>query len=256
MEKFKDVKDPYIDNQVNMEEYEFLKDMGIQSLLIYPLRNEKELLGLLIIGKDVRDYFLDNMTFFERVSTQFSIALSNARIYSKMEDLAMKDGLTGIYNRAYMTQKINEHISGSVLSNSAWAILIFDIDYFKKVNDRYGHLFGDEVIRVCANQAKETAELYHGVAARYGGEEFVIIVKGQSIESLREIANDLHSKIKQKKVDYRGDSVYVDVSVGVAAYPFTCNNPAELIDRADKAMYYSKQQGRGCITFDGEYVAI
>jgi diguanylate cyclase (GGDEF)-like protein len=210
---------------------------------------------MLVIGKDMKDYFLDNMSFFERVSTQFSIALTNARTYTKMEDMAMKDGLTGIYNRAYMIQKMNEYISSVVLNNSSLAIFLFDIDKFKAVNDSYGHLFGDEVIRVCANIAKEIAEKYEGFAARYGGEEFVIVCKEESPEELREIANNLNNKVRQTEVNYRGSSICVNISIGVAAYPITCNNPAELLDRADRAMYHSKKIGRGCITFDGEYVS-
>jgi diguanylate cyclase (GGDEF)-like protein len=231
-----------------------LKDAQIKSLLIYPLMYENECLGMLVIGKDMTDYFLDNMAFFERVSLQFSIALTNARTYSQMEDMAMKDGLTGIYNRTFMIHKINEYVSSVVLNRSSLAIMMFDIDKFKDVNDEYGHLFGDEVIRVCANIAKENAEKHDGFAARYGGEEFVIVLKEDSLEELQDIASRLHNQIKQTKIEYRGSSLYINVSIGVAAYPTTCGNPAELIDRADKAMYYSKKLGRNRITFDDNNV--
>lgn len=250
IEQFKEYKEPFVDNYVEMNKYNFLKDIPIKSLLIYPLMNENMCLGMLVIGKDMTDYFLDNMSFFERVSVQFSIALTNARTYSQMEDMAMKDGLTGIYNRTYMIQKINEYISSVVLNNSSLAILMFDIDKFKNINDEFGHLFGDEVIRVCANIAKETAERYNGFSARYGGEEFVVVLQEEAIEKLQDIASQLHNQIKQTKIEYRGSSLHINVSIGVAAYPTTCKNPAELIDRADKAMYYSKKLGRGCITFD------
>jgi diguanylate cyclase (GGDEF)-like protein len=254
VDKFKDIREPFIDNQVNLMEYDFLEGMNIKSLLIYPLVNEGNWLGMLVIGKDTKDYFIHNMSFFERVSTQFSIALMNARIYTKMENMAMKDGLTGIYNRTYMIQKINEYISGVVLNKSPLVVILFDIDKFKDVNDTYGHLFGDEVIRVCANKAKEIAEEYDGFVARYGGEEFVIVCKEDSIDQIHKLAEALHEKINQTEVNYRGSTLFVDVSIGVAAFPATCDNPAELIDRADKAMYHSKLNGRGCITFDGEYV--
>lgn len=252
--RFKQYREPFVDNAVKLEEYDFLSGTDIQSLLIYPLMNEGEWLGMLVIGKDRNNYFVDNMSFFERVSTQFSIALMNARIYTKMENMAMKDGLTGIYNRTYMIQKANEYISNVVLNKSSLSVILFDIDKFKKVNDTYGHLFGDEVIRVCANTAMEIAEKHNGFAARYGGEEFVIVCKPSSIQELRELSEMLHSKIKQTEVAYRGSTLFFNVSIGVAAFPATCDNPAELIERADKAMYHSKISGRGRITFDGEYV--
>jgi diguanylate cyclase (GGDEF)-like protein len=252
--QFKQLREPFVDNQVNMKEYDFLSGMDIKSLLICPLVNEGNWLGMLVIGKDTTDYFVDNMSFFERVSTQFSIALMNARIYTKMENMAMKDGLTGIYNRTYMIQKVNEFISDVVLNKSPLAVILFDIDKFKKVNDTYGHLFGDEVIRVCANTAKEIAGKYDGFVARYGGEEFVIVCKEESLEELHNLAQMLHVQIKQTEIVYRGSTLFVNVSIGVAAFPATCGNPAELIDRADKAMYHSKISGRGRITFDGEYV--
>lgn len=254
VERFKKFREPYVDNAVKTGEYDFLSGAEIQSLLIYPLMNEGDWLGMLVIGKDKNNYFVDNMSFFERVSTQFSIALMNARIYTKMENMAMKDGLTGIYNRTYMIQKVNEYISNVVLNKSPLAVILFDIDKFKKVNDTYGHLFGDEVIRVCANLAKDIAEKHNGFAARYGGEEFVMVCKPLSIQELRDLTNMLHSRIKQTEVSYRGSTLFFNVSIGVAAYPATCDNPAELIDRADKAMYHSKISGRGRITFDGEYV--
>lgn len=252
--RFKQFREPFIDNAVLIEQYDFLSKTQIQSLLVYPLMNEGEWLGMLVIGKDRYNYFIDNMSFFERVSTQFSIALMNARIYTKMENMAMKDGLTGIYNRTYMFQKVNEYISNVVLNKSPLAVILFDIDKFKKVNDTYGHLFGDEVIRVCANTAMEIAEAHNGFAARYGGEEFVIVCEPSTIQELRELAEMLHSRIKQTEVAYRGSSLFFNVSIGVAAFPATCDNPAELIDRADKAMYHSKISGRGRITFDGEYM--
>lgn len=252
--RFKKCREPFVDNAVKTQEYDFLSGTDIQSLLIYPLVNEGDWLGMLVIGKDKNNYFIDNMSFFERVSTQFSIALMNARIYTKMENMAMKDGLTGIYNRTYMIQKVNEYISNVVLNKSPLAVILFDIDKFKKVNDTYGHLFGDEVIRVCANLAKEIAEKHNGFAARYGGEEFVIVCKPSSIQELRDLTEMLHCRIKQTEVAYRGSTLFFNVSIGVAAFPATCDNPAELIDRADKAMYHSKISGRGRITFDGEYV--
>ncbi len=252
--RFKQFREPFLDNTVKIEEYDFLSGTQIQSLLIYPLVNEGEWLGMLVIGKDRNNYFVDNMSFFERVSTQFSIALMNARIYTKMENMAMKDGLTGIYNRTYMIQKVNEYISNVVLNKSPLAVILFDIDKFKKVNDTYGHLFGDEVIRVCANTAMKIAERHNGFAARYGGEEFVIVCKPSSVQELRDLTEMLHSRIRQTQVDYRGSTLFFNVSIGVAAFPATCDNPAELIDRADKAMYHSKISGRGRITFDGEYV--
>ncbi|OYO40032.1 hypothetical protein CG709_21560, partial [Lachnotalea glycerini] len=81
----------------------------------------------------------------------------------------------------------------------------------------------------------------------------VIVCKEKSINKLHQLANQLHTKIKETKIKYRGSTLFVDISIGAAAYPTTCDNPAELLDRADKAMYHSKISGRGCITFDGEY---
>lgn len=251
--RFKNLRKPFVDNQVNTEKYDFLVGTPIQSLLVYPLVSDGEWLGMLIIGKDTSGYFEENMSFFERVSTQFSIALMNARTYTKMENMAMKDGLTGIFNRTFMVQKMNEYISDVVFNKSPLAVMLFDIDHFKNVNDTYGHLFGDEVIRVCANIAQQIAKKQDGFAVRYGGEEFVIICKPTSIEELRLLAQELHSKIKATEVAYRGSSLCIDISIGVAIFPDRCDNPAELIDRADKAMYHSKISGRGRITFDGEY---
>lgn len=248
--RLRKISRPFIDNDVVEGKYGFLRGGDIKSLLIHPLRNGDQVLGVLIIGKDKPGYFKKHMAFFERLSTQFSIALTNASTYKKMENMAIKDGLTGIYNRGYLSKLLNEYVSEAIIKHTPFSIIMFDIDDFKAVNDIYGHMFGDEAIRVCANAAKETAQKYGGIAARYGGEEFVIINTKQDFESQKEMAELLQNKLKGTVVEYRGQSVKIDISIGVASYPETCDNPAELIDRADEAMYNSKKSGKGRISYD------
>ena len=129
---------------------------------------------------------------------------------------------------------------------------LFDIDKFKRINDTYGHLVGDEVIKKIASitaHAIEETEL--GFICRYGGEEFVIALPDMSVEQALPIIQKLHTEIATTAVEAYGHVVTMNVSIGVSAYPELCDDVNQLIKRADWSMYYAKEHGRGQIKVDG-----
>lgn len=252
--EYGNVKEAYIDNNVDVLNYPFLQGQKIGSLLVFPLTKEDEWLGTLIIGKDSKEYFLNNMTFFETVGSQITIAIANAKIYRQVEKIAEKDGLTNIYNRRYLANQMDNFIRSSIYEKKALVVILFDIDKFKTINDTYGHVSGDEVIRQCARIAKKVATENRGIAARYGGEEFVVLFQDKDISHVKEIVENLHERIRLNKIQVNGFEIQIDVSIGVTSYPELCPDPTELLNRADWAMYHSKRNGRGRITYDNKLI--
>jgi diguanylate cyclase (GGDEF)-like protein len=240
----------YIDNRVKESNYSFIKNAMINSLIIVPLINEEKIIGTLFVGHPKYDYFVDNIVFFEAIVAQFMIALHNANLYSKMRYMAIRDGLTDIYNRRHLTKLYNEALNETIINRSSLSVVLFDIDKFKSINDSYGHLFGDTVIQTIASLSEEIAKDNGGEVGRYGGEEFVILFPDKGVTEVYPIIDELRNRIKETELLHNAESIYVTISVGITSYPETCKNPSELLNRADWAMYYSKQNGRDCITVD------
>ena len=155
--------------------------------------------------------------------------------------LSITDALTGLYNHRYFYDYLKKEFNKN--SNQI-SILFCDIDRFKQVNDSYGHVIGDMILRETANIIKEEVDEF-GIAFRYGGEEFIVILNEYSENEALSVAEGIREKIKNAIVlqeEKRGQSV--TISIGVASYPLNASNIEELIVKADKALYFSKQNGR------------
>ena len=243
-----------VDNDVDSEKYEFITCASVGSILLVPLIKQEQQIGLLFVGTKKREYFVDNVDFFEGIVAQFLIALNNANLYQEMQSMAILDGLTGIYNRRHLTKLFNEYMYESINNRTPLSVALIDIDLFKKINDTYGHLFGDLVIRTIASLAKNIADENDGIVSRYGGEEFVIIFPNKGLEEAYPAVEELHQRVKELGIEHHGKKVKVNVSVGFTSFPKTCKDPRELLNRADWSMYYSKQHGRNQITIDSDEI--
>lgn len=251
-EEFSQMCDGYmVVNDVNEEIYPFVREMHISSFLIYVVNLSENQKGYLFVGKKTNGYFNDNnIGFYKGIGEQMTVAINNAELYAKMHDMATKDSLTKIFNRRHFNAKYPELIRKAKEENKVLTVILFDIDKFKNINDKYGHLFGDGVISYCGYMAGKTANENNAIAVRYGGEEFVIVFPDKNVEEVYAIVEKMHGEIKEKVLDYEGTDVHVDVSIGIASYPETCADINEILSHADIAMYYSKNTGRGRITID------
>lgn len=245
--------DVIVDGNVDVEKYPFHTHQN-GSLLLMPLIMNDKGYGLLIAGQKQRDMFNDNVSFFKSITNQINIAVTNANLYAKMENLAIRDGLTQVYNRAYLTKKLMDLATYAEQSRTPISLALFDIDKFKKVNDTYGHMFGDEAIKAVCNVAQEVAEEHNGLVGRFGGEEFVVILPGHGIEAATKIITDMHEKIHNNAIYFGDEKVYIYISIGLTCYPDTCRNPNDLLNRADWSCYYSKQHGRARLTIDNDEI--
>ncbi|BDX17700.1 diguanylate cyclase [Halopseudomonas aestusnigri] len=166
---------------------------------------------------------------------------------TKLQELALRDGLTGLLNRRYWESCLEREFARHQRYDSPVSLVIFDIDHFKRVNDTYGHQTGDEVIRsvaeITSRLARET-----DFAGRYGGEEFVVLLPGTHLEGAAQFAERLRQAVEQQVLDYQGSPLSYTISLGVATISDDMANYQILLERADKALYASKEQGRNRVT--------
>lgn len=228
------------------------EEQELPSVIYLPLHHQEERMGTLCIGRKKEDGFVEGRAFYETIARQISIGISSAKLYEKMNDMAIRDGLTRIYNRRHLTDLLNGYISEAIGRKIPLTLALFDIDKFKSVNDTYGHQCGDAVIQYVATVLNRGALSHGGIAGRYGGEEFVIAFLNKGLDEGYEIVKEVHEAIKSAPVRYEDKVVDVRASAGIASFPATCSNPGELLTRSDGAMYYSKRHGRDQITIDSE----
>ncbi|MBQ8167758.1 MAG: diguanylate cyclase [Lachnospiraceae bacterium] len=233
-----------------LKRFKFIGEANINSIGLFLLKDKKKPYCLMMIGSDVEDHFDHSTKYYENVLIEFGAALKSTKLYLKMEDMARKDGLTGIFNRVYNTELFKKVSKEAISKNEPLTVALFDIDKFKNVNDTYGHLAGDEVIKMVARVTEKYAEKYEGFACRFGGEEFLLTLPGYDDKQALEILETMHEEIKSTTVESEGNSISINVCIGVSSYPSICSDPSLLVSRADNAMYYGKKNGRGRLVLD------
>lgn len=166
-----------------------------------------------------------------------SIAVESATIEK------IQDPLTGLYNRRYMEHMLTHELQRAERARYPVSLIMMDIDHFKKLNDAYGHLAGDEVLRRLAVQMKSQVRRAD-VACRYGGEEFLIILPETPLDVAAVRAERLRVAFAELSIEYDGQVIQGKLSLGVAVYPHHALTPVQLIQAADKALYTAKTGGR------------
>ncbi len=231
--------------------YPFLSGGNICNAVAFPAYENENVYGVMVVSSSKYEFFQNGYSFYESSVMDFTSALISDRLYLKTEEMAKKDGLTKIFNRIYYNQFYPELMDEVLATGEKLTVAMMDIDHFKSVNDTYGHLAGDEVIKMVASVDAKYAKKYNGKAVRFGGEEFLLILKGIGVDEAYNILDEMHKEIIDTVVEFEDLKIQVNVSMGLASYPETCNEIGEVVDKSDQALYYSKEHGRGRITIDG-----
>ncbi len=253
-DEFVERKEVYICNMYQCRNVCILSEGAVTSMLIAPILQNGNLNGLLFCGHSRQDFFDESIGLFENITAQIMMALNNANLYAKVQQLAIRDGLTGIYNRRYLNELFKKLSDEAKINKEPLSAALIDIDHFKSFNDTYGHLFGDYVLRKLSELTDNAVNEHGGIVSRYGGEEFVLVFPGKSTKEVYNILVAVQRAINSMPLDYEGVFVQVRVSIGITSYPEICNSPEEVLNRADLAMYYSKEHGRNKITIDNDDV--
>lgn len=163
----------------------------------------------------------------------------------KVYEAAMRDGLTGVYNRKHLEERLDSEITFALRHNSKLSLILQDIDLFKKVNDTYGHLAGDAVLREIGRILQQNIRT-EDLVARYGGEEFVLLLRGIDLPAARQMANRLRNTIADTTIYYDGIQLRITSSAGVASLDECSPQSTKeaLLALADSRLYQAKQSGR------------
>lgn len=157
------------------------------------------------------------------------------------------DGLTKLYNRRYVENTLSREYSRALRHNHPFSVILADIDHFKQVNDKYGHLVGDEVLRATSKRLKDCMRTFD-VVGRYGGEEFMILLPETGIEGAKQFAERLRHTIAKDPMRAGEDSLSITISLGITEVNHRIKIYEDLINEADKALYFSKAAGRNRAT--------
>jgi len=162
----------------------------------------------------------------------------------QMYESALRDGLTKLYNKRYLTDRITSELRFALRHKAQLALLLVDVDHFKRINDTHGHLVGDRVL-VAVSHALARSLRNEDVVARYGGEEFAVLMRATPLEHVRSTAERLRRLVETLRLEHGGKPIPVTVSIGIATIPeIPARSPAELVDTADQALYRAKNAGR------------
>jgi diguanylate cyclase (GGDEF)-like protein len=214
------------------------------SLLVLPLLIHDRALGTLILGAKRRHAFGDPVRpTLEVLASHLAVSLSNARMVHKLETMATTDGLTGLLNKRAMNESAVQKIAAAARFGRRLAIIVADIDFFKKVNDTYGHDVGDQVIRGLGEilrRQKRTTD----VVARFGGEEFVALCEQTDEKGAMLLAERIREELGKTSFHTPNGVVSVTCSLGVSTFPEAGADWDSLFKAADEALYVSKRSGR------------
>ncbi len=164
-------------------------------------------------------------------------------LLNKLEKLAFTDNLTGVYNRHYFTEHAKKTFSKAEGDAKSMFVVLFDLDHFKSINDTYGHIAGDVILKTIASMVQGILRPYD-LFARYGGEEFIIFISQSSLPSAVRLAERIREEIANTKFTYMDQTIKVTLSMGVANQAQAGDSFEQVIDLADKALYKAKHNGR------------
>lgn len=171
-----------------------------------------------------------------------------AQYHEEIYRLMTVDALTNVYNKRYYREALDKEVGRSQRYGRQMALLIFDIDHFKKINDGFGHLAGDAILARIGSLLQEHLR-HHDMAARIGGEEFAVILPEVGLEGAKIVADKLLRLVAQTKFDFEGELINVTISIGVAEWTATSTDTEDIMKRADAKLYEAKNSGRNRVCY-------
>jgi len=213
----------------------------LRSALAVPLEGVAGGIGVLALYRSERDAFTsDHLRILLAISSKMALAIENALKYQQAENSATTDYLTGLPNARSLFLQLDRELARCKRDSTSLTVMVSDMDGFKQINDRFGHLEGNRVLRLFAQALKETCREYDYVA-RMGGDEFVVIAPGLPVEAALKKAEQLRDLAKQAGLEVCAEEI-LSLSVGQALYPEDGSDAEELLAEADRRMYLEKQR--------------
>ncbi len=227
------------------EMHALLDELRVCSLIVLPLTAQDRRLGTLTFFRcrPSEPYDERDMAFFTDLTYRAALAIENAMLHYQVKQLAMRDSLTGQYNRRAFFDLGRDEFSIAYNSRQPLAAMMLDIDHFKVINDTYGHALGDDILRMVIDFCRQNIR-HTDILGRYGGDEYVILLPRTNLSTAVRIASRICKTIASKPFETKSGPVPVTVSLGVTEADSQTENIQGLLDLADKALYHAKRKGR------------
>ncbi|MBN1622222.1 MAG: diguanylate cyclase [Endomicrobiales bacterium] len=251
----KDNNLPLLVNDMNSDERIYIQNPRFNSLIAIPLEVDGGFWGILRgVAAESSVFNESDLRILSILGGITSLALNNAKLYDRTQELAITDGLTGLYVHSYFKERMVSEILRSRNHNLDLSVLILDVDHFKKFNDTYGHVAGDSVLRQIANILRNSLR-ETDLISRYGGEEFAVIMLQTRVNEAKKIADVIRRNIEKEKFylpveSFQPIQVRVTISIGVSGLNDKIENIDNLLELADKALYKAKNKGRNRVEVD------
>lgn len=225
------------------------RDKGFRSVMISPLMFEGRAIGAMFASfHQPGKYSEDRLHFFYLLSTQVALAVRNAQLQEGLSALATRDSLSGLFTHGYFQEHLGKTVVKGKYAQQPVALMILDMDFFKKVNDNYGHPQGDALLKQLGGVIKSVVRPTDTIC-RYGGDEFTVTMPDTNRTKAVVVAEQIRMAVEEYEFVLGPNIVHITVSGGVASFPEDAETKKELIEKADRAMYEAKHKGRNKVCF-------
>lgn len=240
------------DFSIEKEDDIITKNKSFRSIMIAPLIYEEKAIGVLFLSNSSpKQYKADDLKLLYMLSNQIALAIRNIQLHTATKTLAITDSLSGMFTHGYFQEHLNQQIIKHKYEKKPLSLLIIDVDFFKKVNDTYGHPQGDSLLKQLGGLIK-TVTRPEDVICRYGGDEFTVtMLNTNRIEAVL-IAERIRLAVEEYEFVIGSKIVHITISGGVASYPEDSETKKVLVEKADTALYEAKQKGRNKTCFSAQ----
>jgi len=211
-----------------------------------PMTVGGEVVGLLAVPESESTTTGSRRRVLAAAATLLGASLRNSQLFREVKDNSLRDGLTGCYNRTHTLEVIGAELRRARRTHQPVSLIMLDIDHFKQINDRFGHLCGDAVLATVGARMREALR-GSDHKCRYGGEEFLVLLPETPIEGARRVAETLRRALADRIVTWKNDRLQITASFGVSVALPSETDIQALIGRADQALYQAKHAGRNCV---------
>ena len=233
------------DFRFDKEKITSLSERPIKSLLSSPMFLGRKTIGIIRVesyGNTIFSY--DDLRILSAFSDIAALAIDRLSLFQRVEDLAVKDSLTGLYLRGYFNERLKEELNRVSVNNTELSLIMFDIDNFKQINDKYGHIVGDIVIKKLAYILSSEVGKSASLACRFGGEEFILLMPGVGIKQAKIIAENIRLRVEAEPILFRRKKIQYTISAGISSFPTNAKYAKDILQVADDALYKAKKKGR------------